>query len=203
MKYGIVTLVFLGVITLVNAQDLTGKYFIGGSLGFETTSGNTDVNGTNYYNPNGLGSYFFSPSFGYYFKKNLAVGLQLGHSSNTQNILVYGYPSDSNQIVRAKNSNQVLNIAALLRFTIPILETVGFNINFTIPYSYSRYSEPSDGSNIVGVFSGESDISDNYSSYSFGININPGFQWFINNNIALLGTLGALSYAHYKTNANR
>ncbi len=111
------------------------------------------------------------------------------------------YPNDSSQFVRFKTTVQVLGIAALVRYTIPILESVGFNLNFTIPYSYTRVSESSDNGiiGISGTFTAESEIPYNYSSYSFGINISPGFQWFINNKIALLGTFGALSYTHFRT----
>ncbi len=200
MKNVLLTLVFLGVLTTSHAQDLTGKYFFGGSLGFESTSGNSDVSGTNYNNPNGLGSYSFSPSFGYYIKKKLAIGLQLGYSSSNQNVITFNYSNNNYQSIPIKEINQVVSIAPLLRYTIPILETVGFNFNFTLPFNYTRSNDKASGA-ISSIFSGEIGVPNNYSTYSLGLNISPGFQWFINNKIALLGTFGALSYTHFKTNA--
>ncbi len=44
-------------------------------------------------------------------------------------------------------------------------------------------------------------LTSNYSIFSFGVVVSPGFQWFINNNIALISTIGSLSYTHSKTNA--
>jgi len=200
MKNGFLTLLFLCAIISIHAQELTGKYFIGGSLGFEATSGNSEVSGTNYNNPNGLGSCSFSPSFGYYFKKKLAIGLQCGYSSSNQNFITFSYSSNNYQSIPYNEINQVLSIAPLLRYTIPVLETVGFNFNFTIPFNYTRSNDKAAGA-ISSVFSGEIGVPNNYSTYSLGLNISPGFQWFINNNIALLGTFGALSFTHYKTNA--
>ena len=155
-----------------------------------------------YNNPNGFGYYSFSPSIGYYFKNNLAIGLQLGYSSSTNNYIVTSYyysgNTESIEIGNSKLTNQVLTLAPLLRYTIPIVKKIGFNFNFTLPFSYTKnfsnvYYE------ITGITTADTNVPATCSTYSIGVNISPGIQWFVKNNIALIASFGSLSYNHYKT----
>jgi len=204
MKNGFLTLLFLCAIISIHAQELTGKYFIGGSLGFESTSGNMVINGSTYNDPNAYGYYSFIPSVGYYFKNNLAIGFQLGYTSGTNNsindYIIKTGNIDSIVINNTKTTNQVFTFAPLLRYSTKIIGNIGFNLNFTIPFTYTRYFSTA-YNGMLSLTTIYNTLTSNYSIFSFGVVVSPGVQWFINNNIALISTIGSLSYTHSKINA--
>ena len=71
---------------MLHAQE-TGKYFVGGSIGFEKSSANSKTNGVNYSNPNAIQIFTFNPVGGYKINKLIAAGLQLGYSSTINNTI--------------------------------------------------------------------------------------------------------------------
>ena len=204
MKNGFLTLLFLCAIISIHAQELTRKYFIGGSFGIESTSGNMVINGSTYNDPNAYGYYTFIPSVGYYFNDNLAIGFQLGYTSGTNNsindYIINTRNSDSIVINNTKTTNQVFTFAPLLRYSTPIVGKIGFNLNFTLPFSYTRYFSTA-YNGMLSLTTIYNTLTSNYSIFSFGVVISPGLQWFINNNIALISSIGSLSYTHSKINA--
>ena len=178
--------------------ELASKFFISGNIGFETTSAKSVVADTNYNNPNAYGSYYFSPVIGYYFGKDLAIGLQLGYSSYTYN----GINFQTVNYQKYKITCQVLSISPLMRYFIPLSGKVGINFNFTLPYSYTRYNDMINNNgttNVSNVISGDNDIPGNYSSYSVGINLSPGIEWFLKKYLSISCSFGGLGYTHYKT----
>lgn len=126
----------------------------------------------------------------------------MGYSSNTYNFLNYDVESNGNKdtiiLSPSKATSQGFSIAPLLRYTIPIIENVEFNINVTFSYVYVKNTQ-NQGDASGNIYTSYIVTFDNYSQYTIGINFNPGFQWLVKNNIALLGSFGSLSYTHYKT----
>lgn len=202
MKNVCLILTLLCFFEIVNSQDFTGKYFIGGSLGFSNNSGSANIYGTNYTNPNAFSSFSINPFFGFYIKPKIAIGLQLGYSSNTSNQLIISANTDSTTIQGTfKNTFVTYSITPFLRYTIPVIEKIGFNINFSIPYSYNKSTAPGSSGITAGITTAYIGIPYNNSiSTSFiGLNISPGFQWFVKDNIALLGSFGGLGYNYFYT----
>lgn len=158
------------------AQDAPAKkYFVGGSLGFNSTSQentiNTTVPGSGapsvYATTKGTNTtYSITPEFGFYIRKNTALGIKLGYShSGGDNFYT------SNSYVAS-----------------PF-------IRFIVPIGKGRFSMYND----LGISAGYSENGESMSSgpgnaktINLGAFYEPGIQFRLKNNINLMATLGNL-----------
>jgi len=205
MKNFILIVLFFGSLSISFAQDLNGKFFVGGSIGFDFTSADADINTSNFSNNNANQTYNINPSIGYYLDRNIAIGLSLGYSYALKNTLYITNTSNINNTSTLTTTSKVKIIAPLLRYTVPINDKFGFIINTTLPYSYTEntFTYPN---NILMATTSTGNIiipnGDKNTSSSFGLNIGPGFQWFIKDNLALLFSFGSLGYINTKASGN-
>jgi hypothetical protein len=202
MKKLVLAAIFINSLSIVHAQNLNGKLFAGGSLGFDFMSADANTDVGKYTNPKANQSYSINPSVGYYLNDKLAIGLQFGYNYATKNTLYLNYYGSPSSITA---TTETFSIAPLLRYTIPITDKFGFNINTTIPYSHSRNTLTDTSSKTSsGTANGNIAIpnGNNSTSTSFGLNVSPGFQWFVKDQFAIFGSFGAFSYSYVKTDGN-
>ncbi len=205
MKKALLAVILFGSLSIIHAQDLNGKFFAGGSIGFDFTSADANINTSNFSNNNANQTYSFSPSVGYYLDRNIAIGLQFGYSYALKNTLYITNTSNINNTSTLTTTSKVESIAPLLRYTIPINDKFGFIINTTLPYSYTEntFTYPN---NVLMATTSTGNIiipnGDKNTSSSLGLSVNPGLQWFIKENLAILFSFGALSYNYVKTSGN-
>ena len=210
----IVITVFLSGFFVVNAyaQHLKGKLFAGGSGGFGFTPTSANINGIDYNNPKSYQAYNTDLSGGYCLTDKLAVGLQISHSFKTYKSIYFEYQNNIivNQITHTTTTTKTFGIAPLLRYTIPVTDKFSFNLNIIVPYFSSKtfYVSSINGYVSSVAYQGAGNIYLPYgnnnpiAAASYGINISPGFQWFLKKNFALSGSFGALRYSYTITKSS-
>ena len=163
------------------AQDAPAKkYFVGGSVGFNSTTQENTVNTV----PSGTGApsvyattkgtnttYSIAPEFGFYIRKNTALGIKLGYSHSGGDNL---YKSNS--------------------------YTASPFVRFIVPIGSGRFSVYND----LGISAGYSENGESMSSgpgdaktINLGAFYEPGLQFRLKNNINLMATLGNLFNYNY------
>lgn len=181
MKKVFVTLALIGAVMAGNAQITKGKFFINGSLGFTSTSSSRETAAGKNDQP-GHTMLDFSPKAGYYITDNIAVGLGLVYTMETDNKL---NGSNTAPGVTTERSTATLNIAPYLRYSMPMTEKFGFFMDLLVPIGSVTRSEK------VTSGTAPSDIKGS----SFGVSLTPGVQWFVKDNLSLEATLGGLKYS--------
>lgn len=210
MGKAIVVILFFSCFIMTQAQDLRGKLFAEGRVGFNFSSSSASINGNNYNNPYASQSYDFRPSAGYYFTRLLAIGIQASYSSTKDNYVDFVYQNNVvvniNKYYSHKNT---FTIAPILRYVMPATPRFGFNLTASVPYSTSKTVFTSTASSAVGVASSSANTGNIYlpdgetnTATSIGINVGPGFQWLVKENISIMGAFGVLSYSFIKTDAS-
>src|SRR5271157_2698509 len=126
MKKALLAVILFGSLSIIHAQDLNGKFFAGGSIGFDFTSADANINTSNFSNNNANQTYNISPSVGYYLDRNIAIGLQFGYSYALHKYLYLTNPGNINGIYTSTTTAKTYSIAPLLRYTIPINNNFGF-----------------------------------------------------------------------------
>lgn len=166
------------------AQDAPAKkFFLGGSVGFNSSTRentvNTSVPGSGampvYVTTKSTNAtYTIAPEFGFYIRKNTALGIKLGYShTGGDNLSTY-------------NS---FTASPFVRFIVPLWSS-RFSVynDLGISAGYSKGSESTSGG-----LPGDSKI------LNLGAFYEPGIQFRLKNNINLIATLGNLfNYSYQK-----
>jgi hypothetical protein len=153
------------------AQDAPAKkYFLGGSVGFNsTTQENTTGAFPNYVTTKGTNTtYTVAPEFGFYIRKNTALGIKLAYSHSGGDNL---YTSNS------------YVASPFVRFIVPIGSS-RFSVynDLGISAGYSENMEGMAGGGLVG----------DAKTLNLGAFYEPGIQFRLKHNINLMATLGNL-----------
>ena len=198
MKKLCITILLVGALLNTKAQTLSNKLFAGGSVSFEFAKASVDDNSKTYNNPKAIQIYSITPCFGYHLSNRIAIGLQLFYSSSECNYMDY-YSSKNviDSTLKYKITNKTYSIAPFLRYYIPINDKFRIYINTAFPFSYSK-SDNTSYISYSGPSTGQIQVQPTNTIKSIGINISPVFQWFVKDNIAITGSVGALYYTHSK-----
>ena len=138
MKKVLLILALLSNLAMIYSQDLKNKLFITGGMDIELKPSSSNLSFTNshdgYYT-----HYNITPDIGYYITKKIAMGLQLGYGSTVSTFNSSFFDNFNNPYSsKSTNTMKTLSIAPLVRYTVPITDNLGFNLNLTIPYSFSN-----------------------------------------------------------------
>lgn len=184
MKHLLAGLLMATTSTLALAQDNSlakGKLFVGGSLGFTSTSTKSEYKtGGTTFKSDGPTTTVFSlmPSFGYMLSNNLAVGAGLGFMSNR--IKEDGDGSEetttNNSLVFSPNVSYFMPFGGSQRF--------GFLVNAAIPVSL--------GTTKHEVKSSNNSVSHKMHTRSFGFAVTPGLYYFPVSRFMLTAQMGSL-----------
>ena len=164
MKKIMMTMVAAMMALTMNAQ---GNMYVGGSLGYQTSS----------YDGSSTRTIFtFSPSFGYWFKENLALGIELGYGSNT------------NEATDPNLTNSSLSVSPYVRYKAIQLGKVSLFADGMFTYSTSNNeSAGADGKAQDNKVNG------------WGIYVKPGIAYSLNDKFSLVARFGnAIGYSSSK-----
>jgi opacity protein-like surface antigen len=176
MKKTLLMVALLAGISTANAQDLKGRFFIGGDvLSFSSQSGKT-VGNTTIINPSTT-SFGIQPTIGYYLTDNWAIGAKLGFMNVTTD--------DNDTPDDTKISTNTITISPYIRYTMPIADKFAFFVDGGISYAMGTSKTTISPTPNAGQ---PNDTKDK----TFGVNIGPGFFWFVRDNIAIQGNIATL-----------
>lgn len=179
MKKVILSLAALFAFTVASAQETTsgakgfsnGDIFMTGAVGFGTTS-------TGDYSTS---QFTIAPSVGFFVSDNIAVGVELGYTSATEDneIMFMGEP------VMVEQTTKTLGIGGFGRYYFTPANDFSFFGQLSIAYASSTFDSG---------YPGEDEVKAN----GFNIGLAPGISYFISNNFALQASIGVLGYTTVK-----
>ena len=167
---------------LVSALCLTfqafgqsGKFFIGGDVGFSTTSYSNK--GTGY--PKSQYDFSLQPSIGYYLSDKLAIGTGLGFS-------VYGNTYNTNPQVTDATTN--FSITPFVRYALIEVNNFSFIGQGSLGVGFGGSGSSTGGTTTTGP-----------STFNFNFGISPGFQYKLNDKISLETFFGDIGLKYNST----
>ena len=199
------TLAAVAAFSFANAQ-----FFVGGSLGFSSESGNKKETWTSTYlgttttttseeKTPSYSEFSFSPKVGYYLNDNLAVGIELGFTTYSETEYLY---DDDAEIHPGSGPNKAEQTEYNYKSTENLFGVAPFvRYHFAQWNNFSLFSELS-----VGLAFGSSkEEMEGPSLFGFGVSIVPGISYKINNHIQLEATLDVfgLNYIYSKSTQNQ
>lgn len=155
------------------AQTEQGSKYLGGSIGFSSTGGETDNGTTTTDNPT-RSNFNVSPTFGYFVADDLAVGVMFNYSGTKVN-------DDVND---TKSTNNTFGLSLFGKKYKSIVE------NF---YVFGQVN--------VGFASGKSETENNGTTVegpkrsSIFLGVAPGVEYFFSPKVSMSCSVGALSFA--------
>lgn len=170
--------------TLAFAQENSlakGKIYVGGSLGFSTTSEKTEYksgsNSTKFDGPKST-SFTIMPSIGYMLSDKLAIGLGIGYSMNKVKEEGDGdtRTTTNGALVFAPNATYFLPLGGSQRF--------GLTLNGAIPLSFGTTKHEREYNNVT--------TSHKVKVNSFGFAASPGIYYFPVSRFMLTAQMGRL-----------
>ena len=153
-----------------SAQIEQGRIMLGGSLGFSSSTSETDAGGTTADGPESSG-FEIMPYGGYFITDNIAVGLGVGYSSSTTD----------DQTTETEMS--AFNVEPFARYYMNMGDRFYMFAHLGIPFE-SGTSETTTG----GV------TADGPETTSFGVGITPGLSYFVSDNVVIEAAFGFLGY---------
>jgi outer membrane protein len=183
MKKVLLTLSFIGIAAISQAQLAAGQIAIGGSLGFTAESSTNKTGAVTVDGPKTT-SFNIMPSVGYLVTDKIEIGLGIGYAMTSREETL-----NNNKDVR-KFSTSVFAIMPYARYYMMMAGNVGFfgqaGISFASGTAKTEIT-PQGGP----TTSTSSDIS------AFGLGVSPGIIYFMNDKIAIEAAWGALGYNRF------
>ncbi len=171
MKKIIITIIVALACIESHAQTEKGKFFIGGSMGFnsESNQSNKDIKGSNF---------SILPSVGYFVANRFALGFGIGYGSFKNTYLNQDFQGNS-ILVKATGSN--FSIMPSIRYFVPIVDGKFF-------------FSPSLGTYFSFGKTKNSFTNNTFPENIFSISANPGFSYFPTEHWGINLNVGGLSY---------
>lgn len=214
MKKVFMTLAAVAAFSFANAQ-----FFVGGSLGFSSESGNKKETWTSTYlgttttttseeKTPSYSEFSFSPKVGYYLNDKLAVGIELGFTTYSETEYLY---DDDAEIHPGSGPNKAEQTEYNYKSTENLFGVAPFvRYHFAQWNNFSLFGELSVGlafgsSKEVATINGKEEEMEGPSLFGFGVSIVPGISYKINDHIQLEATLDVfgLNYIYSKSTQNQ
>ncbi len=179
-KSFLTTVALFTTIAVSNAQTEKGKFLIGGQLNLTgTNSSNSSTNSTS----NTLG-FQISPNAGYFVANNFAIGIRANFGTIINN---NNQPAGFNSIYRNNNNSLNYGIGLFSRYYVKVVNNFSFFIDGHLFYNHTfQKTESRDGNGYGYNYS--------YHTNTAGVNIAPGFVYFVTPKLGIETTLGRLYY---------
>ena len=175
----------------VNAQTEKGRNFIGGSIGYSSTT-NKPGNSSIVNEDTEFTTFDLLPKIGHFFSKNLAVGLGVGYRQ-AKNV----YTANTAQpggfgVATVTSKNNSFNVSPFVRYYIDVAEKFKFYGQGSGSAAFGKMSNVS-----IGYQTNASQSKSTFTSYTAAVN--PGFAFFPAKKWAIEFSFPLISYAIQKT----
>lgn len=183
----------------VSAQIETGKIFVGGSIGINSTGSSVEnIAGGTTTETEGVSSFGFSilPQAGYMLTDQIGVGLGIGYGFN-KTTTPNGVAGQYEQV--DKDGSFV--ISPFTRYFKSVTEKFYLYVNFAVPIRTTNTSYLVLNANGDGT----EDYDGTLKSSNFGVSLGLGADYFVSDNIALeanFNLFGINYYSYKKTDTN-
>ncbi len=171
-------------LSLANAQVPKGTQFVSGQFGFSTTKDDSNNSSSD--------SYRFLPTYGYFFAPNWAVAVSAGYRQTTDHSTTKN-ANFENLNLEAKSSAFVVT-PSLRKFWV-LDERFSLFCQLDFPLEFGSTKQ------FLTLESNGVELNHTKNSFtSYGINLKPGIDYFVNRRWKIAASIGEIGYnnVHYK-----
>lgn len=204
MKKGFLILLATCALNSTFAQTEKGKMLLGGQLSFSGNNQSSSLVNEKYDSDIKTSSFSLEPSFGYFVKDNLAIGVDLGFGSTTTNSesssQLTSYNDVYNMLIDTKEVTKSYGVGVFARQYLKMSNKFMFYVNGGVGYSVYN-------TDVESTYTDTGDNPYNDNEYKMkakviSIDIQPGIIYFPTPKLGFHATIGSLYYQSRKRTDN-
>ncbi|MCA6066142.1 porin family protein [Chryseobacterium sp. RG1] len=177
---------------LSNAQIKTGTVYVSGQISY---SKEENKNATSI-----IKDFKINPTAGLFVAKNLAVGTGLGITNKKEEYNEIYRSGSSATFVNYTGERKAVVVAPFVRKYWTLSNNLYIFGQLEIPMEFGKLNEDALATYVdeVSGYFGQQTLSAERKYTSIGVNVKPGFDYFINKNWSIEATIGEFGYKNFK-----
>lgn len=194
MKKLLLITIAIFIITVAFSQTEKGKKLIGGQFNINGYGGSSGTNWISY-SRNALG-YQIAPSFGYFIKKNFAIGLNLNYGASDSS-LVTVVPTLMPSILTIKYNSISYSAGIFARYYKKIVDSLFFTLNGTAFYTYQTTTQEYSNNDPNYIPSTSDPAIQETQTKGITFAISPGLVYFMNPKLGITANFSSIYYSSF------